>query len=164
MAPVEGLQCLNMPVSPWPIFCKQIGHCVQDLLGKFCNWPQKWSLDNFAVNTKLQIKLIDLENIILVNKTEIEQVKAPGWDIEHHSTAFGCENRQCFSYFAPDLCSHKQSDHNYFGACQGVIVPLLTNGVPDQMVKRLIQECAWPSNPGGRLEAVNQLKDRLLQI
>ena len=123
-----------------------------------------WSLDNFAVNTKLQIKLIDLENIILVNKTEIEQVKAPGWDIAHHSTAFGCENRQCFSYFAPDLCSHKQSDHNYFGACQGVIVPLLTNGVPDQMVKRLIQECAWPSNPGGRLEAVNQLKDRLLQI
>ena len=123
-----------------------------------------WSLDNFAVNSKLQVKLIDLENIILVNKTEIEQVKAPGWDIAHHSTAFGCEKRHCFSYFAPDLCSHQQSDHNYFGACQGVIVPLLSNDVPDQMVKRLIQECAWPSNPGGRLEAVDQLKDRLLQI
>ena len=65
-----------------------------------------WSLDNFAVEIqKFQVKLIDLENIILVNKTEVERVKAPGFDIDHHSTAFGCEHK-CFSYFAPDLCSH----------------------------------------------------------
>ena len=57
-----------------------------------------------------------------------------------------------------------QSDHNYFGACQGVIGPLLTNGVPNQMVKRLVGQCTWPSNPGGRVEAAKLLLEHLKQI
>ena len=121
-----------------------------------------WSIDNFAVSKHLEVKLIDLEDIVIVNKTLIEAVKAPGWDIEHHSVAFGCEHK-CFSYSVSDLCSHRTSDHNYFGACF-VIAKLLSNDAPDPMTKRLVQECTWPSNPGGRIEAALQLINQLEQV
>ena len=129
-----------------------------------------WNLDNFAVSENLHVKLIDLENIILVNRTMIKITKAPGWNVDHHSVAFGCEKEDCFSYSVEDICSHYVSDHNVFGACFGVIKPLLQKYVPDEirathpLLERLINECTWPSNPGGRLEAAKQLIDILKQI
>jgi len=128
-----------------------------------------WSLDNFAVSQTLRVTLIDLENIVLVNKTLINEIKAPGWNTEHHSVAFGCENR-CFSYSLEDLCSHTTSDHNIFGACQTVIQPLLLDEIPEEvkrrfnLIERLLTECTWPTNPGGRIEAAKQLRDVLKLI
>ena len=132
-----------------------------------------WSLDNFAVTAKLEVKLIDLENIVLVNKTVIKTTKAPGWNIDHHSVAFGCEEDQedCFSYSVEDLCSHVVSDHNYYGACQGIFNDLkVTEAMPKDarqkfpMLERLLKECSWPSHPGGRIEAARELIEILKQI
>ena len=130
-----------------------------------------WSLDNFAVSKVLEVKLIDLENIVLVNRSMIKIIQAPGWNIDHHSVAFGCEKEQnCFSYSLEDLCSHSISDHNIFGACQGILLPLLKDGMPSELqanfplLPRFLQECAWPSYPGGRIEAAEQLIDILKRI
>jgi hypothetical protein len=130
-----------------------------------------WLPENFAVSDDLQVKLVDLENIILVNQTRIKAVKAPGWNVDHHSVAFGCgEGKACFSYSIEDLCTHQTSDHNIFGACQGVLGGDLLAGVPEAvkvefpLVERLISECAWPSQPGGRFEAAKQLVEILKQI
>ena len=129
-----------------------------------------WNLDNFAVTENLQVKLIDLENIILVNRTLIKDTKAPGWNVEHHSVAFGCETRDCFSYSVEDVCTHYISDHNVFGACYGVVKPFLLKDMPQDvkvtypLLERLALECAWPSTPGGRLEAARQLIELLKLI
>ena len=129
-----------------------------------------WSLDNFAVSKVLELKLIDLENIVLVNRSMIKIIQAPGWNIDHHSVAFGCEKEHCFSYSLEDLCSHSISDHNVFGACQGILLPLLKDGMPSEiqvnfpLLQRFLQECAWPSYPGGRIEAAEQLIDILKRI
>ena len=126
-----------------------------------------WHLDNFAVSKDLEVKLVDLENIILVNRTLIEVTKAPGWNIEHHSVAFGCENQDCFSYSVEDVCTHHVSDHNIFGACHGIVKPFLLKDIPESiknshpLLQRLIEECTWPSNPGARLEAAKQLVEIL---
>ena len=129
-----------------------------------------WHLDNFAVTETLQVKLIDLENIILVNRTMLENTKAPGWNVEHHSVAFGCENMDCFSYSIEDICTHYISDHNIFGVCQGIVKPFLLKSIPQDikrtfpLLERLAHECAWPSTPGGRLEAAKQLIEILKLI
>ncbi len=121
-----------------------------------------WSLDNFSVGKDFRVMLVDLENIVLVNRTLIEATKAPGWDVEHHSVAFGCEDQTCFSYSLEDLCTHLRSDHNVFGACHGIL-PNLLHTAPHEiklkfpLIERLLRECSWPSNPGARIEAAKQL-------
>lgn len=163
----------KMIYAPW-IKRARIAPQILEMAFKFTDaepiglYLTDWSLDNFAINGRLQVKLVDLENIILVNRTEIKVIKAPGWNVEHHSVAFGCEN-SCFSYSIEDVCSHYTSDHNIFGACFGVISHLLKT-IPSTVLSahpllpRLRDECTWPSHPGGRIEAAKQLMDLLKLI
>lgn len=135
-----------------------------------------WSLSNFAVDSKGKVTLIDLENIVVVNKTQVVSVGAPGSSVVH--TSSGGED----GYALEDLCSHVKSDNNIYGACQWILYPhakatkTWTRGllydIPQAvrskhvLLEKLLRECSWPSHPvpGARMEAANQLRDILTQI
>ena len=134
-----------------------------------------WTADNFAVDDFGALSLVDAENVILVNQTLVKAVKAPGWDVEHHSSPpVECEGntdlQNCpFAFYTEDLCTHPISDLNIYGACHVVLSSLLKH-VPDDisqkvpLLSRLVTECAWPSHPGGRIEASKQLIEILKLI
>ena len=75
-----------------------------------------WNPDNFAVDKDLQIRIVDAENFILVDQKHLEEVRSPGWNVEHSTDGFGCKDRFCYS--SEDLCTHVRSDHNVFGLCK----------------------------------------------
>ncbi len=134
-----------------------------------------WSPDNFAVDDRGLVSLIDAEHVIMVNKTQVASVKAPGWDVQHQSgPPFECNNvkdqAKCpFSFYTQDLCTHQVSDLNVYGVCH-VILSRLLDQIPEQysqnhpLLSRLVTECAWPTSPGGRLEAAHSLIEVLRLI
>ncbi|XP_045601998.1 divergent protein kinase domain 2A [Procambarus clarkii] len=72
------------------------------------------SLDNFAVDSNGKVKIIDAENIVMVDPS------IPGLDpTEHVNDGFGC--RDCLSFSYEDLCGHTSSDHNFFAVCKGML-------------------------------------------
>ncbi|KAL3253270.1 hypothetical protein MRX96_017541 [Rhipicephalus microplus] len=72
------------------------------------------SLDNFAVNDQGEVRLIDLENIIVVDRMQVRAERRPGWKqwLEHREEM--CHD--CLSFNAEDLCSHSASDHNFYAS------------------------------------------------
>jgi len=136
-----------------------------------------WSQSNFAVDPRTsRVRLVDLENLVVVNKSLVEEVKAPGWNVAHTSAPRD-------GYSLEDLCSHAVTDNNVYGACQWILFPhaevpnragvrgLLYN-VPQRvrskhfLLEKLLRECSKPTNPnpGARFEAAKQLKQILAQI
>lgn len=133
-----------------------------------------WSLSNFAVNPKGKVTLVDLENIVIVNRTLVASVGAPGSGVVHTSSGDG--------YALEDLCSHVKSDNNIYGACQWILYPHastkarssrgLLYGIPQAvrskhvLLEKVLRECSRPSHPvpGARIEAADQLRDILVQI
>ena len=116
---------------------------------------------------------------MLVNRSHIREIAAPGWDIQHSSSMMtddGSEHQ--FSYSLQDLCTHEISDLNLFGACQWILSTpsskygkSLLHDVSDvqdkyPLMPKLIKECSRPSKlvPGAREEAVDLLIDILKQI
>ena len=75
-----------------------------------------WSTDNFCVDSRNVVTVVDLEHVIIVDQSQVRDAAAPGWNIAHTSASYGCSD--CFSYSVEDLCSHETSDHNLFGVCQ----------------------------------------------
>ena len=133
-----------------------------------------WNSDNFAVDEDLKIRIVDGENFILVDQRQLEEQQSPGFDVEHCSDGFGCRNRICYS--SEDLCTHVRSDHNVYGLCKGLLsthahsktMPKgLLHSIPEGVLRRqpllprLLKECAMPTHPGGRFEAVQQLLEIL---
>jgi len=137
-----------------------------------------WSESNFAVDNEGTVKLIDLENLVVVNKTRVRAVGAPGANVVHTSAPED-------GYSLVDLCSHAQSDHNLYGACQWILYPHseikskgtgggrgLLYDIPQSvrskhvLLEKLLRECSRPSHPvpGARFEAAHQLKDILRLI
>ena len=88
-------------LNQWPTKARLALQVLQLALKMTFNDPilylTDWSLDNFAVSSLLEVKLVDLENIVVVNRTLIKEIRAPGWDSSHHSVGFGCEGKfACF--------------------------------------------------------------------
>lgn len=148
-----------------------------DNSNKLALYLTDWSTDNFAVNDRLWLRLVDLENIVIVNQTWVKDVAAPGWNVAHTSVPFGCKD--CFSYSVEDLCSHQISDHNLYGACHGILAPNsfskqmpsgLLHHIPSNvktshpLFERLLAECAVPTHPAGRFEAATQIVEILKQM
>uniref|UniRef100_A0A6M2D2M4 Putative conserved secreted protein ovary overexpressed n=1 Tax=Rhipicephalus microplus TaxID=6941 RepID=A0A6M2D2M4_RHIMP len=79
------------------------------------------SMDNFAVNDQGEVRLIDLENIIVVDRMQVRAERRPGWKqwLEHREEM--CHD--CLSFNAEDLCSHSASDHNFYAVCSGMLAP-----------------------------------------
>lgn len=136
-----------------------------------------WSTDNFAVDHRNVLTVIDLEHVVIVDQSLVRETSAPGWNVPHTSASYGCSD--CFSYSLEDLCSHETSDNNLFGVCQGILAPNafstdipegLLHSIPENirlshpLLPRLVTECGTPSQPGGRFEAAIQLLEILKQI
>ena len=41
-------------------------------------YPTDWAVENFAVDAKGTVRLVDLENIVLVNQTRLAMLGPPG--------------------------------------------------------------------------------------
>ena len=128
------------------------------------------------------VRVVDLEHSVLVNRSHIREIAAPGWDVQHSSSFIANEDdldsEPKFSYSLQDLCTHEISDLNLFGACQWILSTpsskygkSLLHDVSDvqdkyPLMPKLIRECSRPSRlvPGAREEAVDTLIDILRQI
>ena len=126
--------------------------------------------------------MIDLEHVVLVNRSHIRVVAAPGWDVQHSSSFVGDEDdadgKINFDYSLQDLCTHEISDLNLYGACQWTLSSpsskfgkgLLfdASDVQDKypLLPKLLKECSRPSRlvPGAREEAANMLINILKEI
>ncbi|XP_053635768.1 divergent protein kinase domain 2A isoform X1 [Cherax quadricarinatus] len=103
---------------PWIVradYAHQLLELAQDFSeGEFRLYLTDVSLDNFAVDSKGKVKIIDAENIVMVDPS------IPGLDpTEHVNDGFGC--RDCLSFSYEDLCGHTFSDHNFFAVCKGIL-------------------------------------------
>ncbi|XP_033227159.1 divergent protein kinase domain 2A isoform X2 [Belonocnema kinseyi] len=75
------------------------------------------SSDNIAIDSKNRAKFIDLENIIVVDKTTPVKDQSKTWQDVHRSDGnFDCET--CLVFSPAEICEHKVSDHNYYAICK----------------------------------------------
>lgn len=82
---------------------------------KFAFYLTDISMDNIAVNKEDKAIFIDLENIIIVDKSS--STKLDSWnDIYTHDIESDCQD--CFTFSTSDICEHKISDLNYYAICQ----------------------------------------------
>ncbi|XP_042242164.1 divergent protein kinase domain 2A-like isoform X2 [Homarus americanus] len=103
---------------PWIVradYARQLLEMAQDFSdAEFRLYLTDVSLDNFAVSHHGEVKVIDAENIVLVDPS------IHGLDpAEHVNDGFGC--RDCLSFSYEDLCGHTSSDHNFFAVCKGML-------------------------------------------
>ena len=126
-----------------------------------------------------KLRVIDLEHVVFVNQSNVREVAAPGWDIQHTNFVDNDEtnNKINFNYSLEDLCTHEVSDLNFYGACQWILSSststekgLLYDAADVQdkfpLLPKLLNECSRPSNlvPGARQEAAKLIIDILKQI
>ncbi|ESO83900.1 hypothetical protein LOTGIDRAFT_132744 [Lottia gigantea] len=120
--------------------------------------------ENFAVDVAGKVKIIDAENIIVVDKMAIEAKQPLGWSEPYESKFDDCEGRNCLTFSTDNLCRHMSSDHNYYALCRNLLSkygtePGMSGGLLHDMPKyaeddwdllNLLNECAYPSKPNGR--------------
>ncbi len=144
----------------------------------FAMYLTDWSPDNFAVSAQDgRVRLVDGENIVLVDIKFVRETRGPGWNVVHNSQ--GCEDGFCF--VAEDLCTHVESDLNVYGVCRGLLAAKrayfdnvfpggLLHDIPADilrrhpLISRMLAQCSEPSHSGGRFEAAAGLVDMLKHV
>ncbi|XP_059483036.1 divergent protein kinase domain 2A [Neocloeon triangulifer] len=118
--------------------------------------------ENLAVDAHGTLKVVDLGNVIIVDKNPPLSARPEGWKEKHSSDIMEeCEN--CFSYSQEDICGHRTSDHNYYAACQFLSSSGWLRDPPEDVrraypqLPELLRECAEPQREQGRYRAVRQL-------
>ncbi|XP_076046562.1 divergent protein kinase domain 2A isoform X2 [Oratosquilla oratoria] len=86
--------------------------------GRFRLYMTDVSTDNFAVDASGNVKIIDVENILMVDSEDkaLDQK-------ESINDGFAC--RRCFSFSYEDVCTHLYADHNYFAVCKHLLMTFL---------------------------------------
>lgn len=79
------------------------------------------SLDNFAVDAAGRVKVVDAENVIIVDRRQIVEDRKLGWEVPSQHLVDMCKD--CLSFSSEDLCSHYLADHNHFAICSGILAP-----------------------------------------
>ncbi|GFS18393.1 deleted in autism protein 1 homolog [Elysia marginata] len=129
--------------------------------------------DNFAVDYSGKVTVVDLENIIVVDKLGIEARKPEGYDEPHEAIFDDCEGKNCLLFQSDKLCNRLNSDHNYNAICRNLlstyaVEPGMPEGflhsMPDEAqdywdLGNLLEECANPKQPRGRWK----VKDKLIK-
>ncbi|XP_022191304.2 divergent protein kinase domain 2A isoform X2 [Nilaparvata lugens] len=73
--------------------------------------------DNIAVTTSGEVKFIDLDNVIIVERSTTADL--PAWTVPHSSEDIECDN--CFAFSSDAICSHHYSDHNVYAVCREIL-------------------------------------------
>ncbi|CAL1261338.1 unnamed protein product [Larinioides sclopetarius] len=127
------------------------------------------NMDNFAVRSDGTVLLVDVESIVIVDRSGFKKDQNFQNKL-HHSKGEFC--RDCLNFSFEDLCNHNQSDHNYYAICRGLLVPGsyysskgLLHEIPEKVdiqtnLSLLVQECANPTRMFNRFQVV----PKLLQI
>lgn len=129
-----------------------------------------WS--NFGVDASGKVRILDAENIIVVDKLAIDAKKPKDYDRFVQSEHMLCSDESCLSMVPQQLCTHLHSDHNYYAICTSLLDPLIKDGtmpggllhdMPEEAqdfwdLDNLLKECARPTKYKGRIFA----KDKLL--
>ncbi|CAB3372344.1 Hypothetical predicted protein [Cloeon dipterum] len=118
--------------------------------------------ENLAVDSHGNLKVVDLGNIIIVDKNPPLSARPEGWKEKHTSDILEeCET--CFSYSQEDICGHRTSDHNYYAVCQFFGHTAWLRNAPENVLRaypqlpELLRECAEPQREQGRYIAVRKL-------
>ncbi|XP_046333377.2 divergent protein kinase domain 2A-like [Haliotis rufescens] len=128
--------------------------------------------ENLSVDAAGKVKVIDLENIIVVDLMAIAATKPKGWDEFLESPFDECGGKNCLGFSTAKLCSHVNSDHNYYAACRNILSQYanedgkpggLLHDMPDHArdywdLEHLLNECARPQTVQGRIK----VKDKLI--
>ncbi|KAK1138141.1 hypothetical protein K0M31_002624 [Melipona bicolor] len=135
------------------------------------------SADNVAVDSADNVKFVDLENVIVVDKSVTPTERLTTWNqLQVNTEDFSCP--ECLAFSTTDICNHKVSDHNYYAICKILLTLNINNSIlpggllhdmpadisesyPD--IRHLIQQCAHPQTPFNRIDAGIELK-KLLDI
>lgn len=139
------------------------------------------SLENLVVDSSGKVTVIDLEDIIVVDREAIARTKPrKDWDELHQSSFDDCNGRNCLTFSPDDLCTHANSDHNYFAACRNILSEYanepslglmggLLHDMPnyakdDWDLQHLLHECVHGSTPGSRIKIKTQLTEALFNL
>ncbi|XP_015602219.1 deleted in autism protein 1 homolog [Cephus cinctus] len=136
------------------------------------------SPENIAVDSQYEIKFVDLENIIVVDKKLSTKNDINDWH-KIHTNNFDFECQNCLTFSPMDICSHQLSDHNYYAVCQHLLsektsatsIPGgLLHDIPVAILEKypnlshLIEQCAVPDLPNNRISFGDHLKEMLDDI
>ncbi|XP_050389067.1 divergent protein kinase domain 2A isoform X1 [Patella vulgata] len=134
--------------------------------------------ENFAVDAGGKVRIIDAENIIVVDKMAVEATKPRGWNDLYESDFDECNGENCLTFSTNNLCRHVNSDHNYYAACRNLLSQYgsepgmpggLLHDMPDYAkndweLDGMLNECARPSKPKGRIIIKERLIEALDQL
>lgn len=150
-----------------------------------------WNQDHFSVDSTGRVRIVGVPDVVIVNRTRVREVGAPGWNVQHTSGVAGSGSSSAsyydydggFSdlgatltskqYSVEDLKTHDVSDHNIYGVCKwllskgrhsaGLLAELPAN---QSGLERLIDQCVEPTDsmPGSRFKAANDLVEALKLI
>lgn len=145
----------------------QVALLLTNNLSGFALYMTDVNMDNFAVRPDGTIFLIDVENIIIVDRWEVKKGHSKDWNGFHTSMGEACDD--CLNFSVDDLCSYDMSDHNYYAICKGLLVPGayysskgLLHSIPPLVEKRtnlshLLKECAHPRTKMDRFNVVPKI-------
>ncbi|XP_045201226.2 divergent protein kinase domain 2A-like [Mercenaria mercenaria] len=141
--------------------------------------------DNFAVDADGNVTVIDLEDVLVVDKLAVKSAKPKGWEDVHESVYAECPGKtfkSCHSFSEVHLCSHVTSDHNYYAICRYILTPHhgslkkdpaqadgLLHDIPknideDWDLEYLLNECVSPKRQRGRIQVVHKIIEALDHI
>ena len=99
------------------------------------------------------------------------------WNKLHESSHDDCNGDNCLVFSTEDLCSHMDSDHNYYAACRnllhkdandkgrgllgGLLHDMPAHAVDDWDLGHLLNECVHQSVGEGRIKAKNRIIEAL---
>ncbi|XP_076435478.1 divergent protein kinase domain 2A-like [Babylonia areolata] len=141
-----------------------------------------WS--NFGVDAAGKVRILDAENIIVVDKQAIDAKKPPEYERFLQSEHSLCTDGDCLAMMPHRLCSRLHSDHNYYAVCNRLLDPALEDSLmpggllhdmPEEArdfwdLEHLLKECSLPSKYKGRIfakdkliTALNRLQDKSME-
>ncbi|XP_054713083.1 divergent protein kinase domain 2A-like [Uloborus diversus] len=174
-----GRSLANYEDSPWEqrvdvaYQLLQISQMLTENNLDFALYMTDVNMDNFAVRPDGTVLLIDVENIVIVDRVEARKGKDHS-EMLHHSTGKFCSD--CLNFSFEDFCNHDLSDHNYYAICKGLLVPNayyskkgLLHDIPKDLDARtnlssLIKECADPQNYLGRFHVIPKLLQAMKSV
>lgn len=136
------------------------------------------SWENFGVDPAGKVRILDAENIIVVDKLAVESKKPRDYDKFLQSQHHDCEGSTCLAFVSEELCSRLHTDHNYYAICKNILDPLLDDsefpgGLLHDMseeakdfwdLEHQLKECARPTKYKGRIFAKEKLLTALRNL